>query len=101
MSCCLLILHLLTYSLGGAICWLSDRLYCSELSTYPLQLHACWHIFMALATQQGFSTAVALHVFLLEQKDGKSRLERGLPQITIKDWYGVSYITEKEDVKRS
>lgn len=89
------------FCLCGAICWLSDRLYCSELATYPLQLHACWHIFMALATQQGFSTAVAMHVFLHEQKDAKSRAEQGLPKLTIKDWYGVSYISEKEDVKRN
>jgi hypothetical protein len=56
---------------------------------------------MALATQQGFATAVAMHVFLAEHQDKKSRIEQGLPLLTIKDWYGVSYIAEQKEGKQN
>jgi hypothetical protein len=67
------------HSVLGFICWLVDRLACDLLSPH-LQLHAWWHVFIALAAQQAFVLSVMTHGL---EAAGK---------VSVGTWFGVSYL---------
>lgn len=56
-----------------------DRLACDLLSPH-FQLHAWWHIFIALAAQQAFVLSVVTHGL-----EARGKVE-------IREWYGVCYL---------
>jgi dihydroceramidase len=65
-------LYLATLVLGS-LCWLCDRFFCKEISSWPInpQGHAMWHVFM------GFNSYFA-NTFLMfcraQQRDGPQKL---------------------------
>jgi hypothetical protein len=63
----------------GAFCWLIDRLACGSISPH-WQLHAWWHIFIALSAQQALVLSILNH----------SLEARG--KVEIASWYGLAYL---------
>jgi hypothetical protein len=51
---------------AAAVCWLLDRVACSQLQALPvnIQLHAAWHVLCAAALGDAFACAAAAHVYV-------------------------------------
>lgn len=71
------------YSVLAFACWLIDRLLCHSISQI-WQLHAWWHILMAMALHQSFVCTETIHLYQqYDEKYVQLTSQAGLAWVTV------------------